>query len=337
MSATMTCVEISAFGAPEVLKTAQRPRPVPNENEVLIRVAAAGINRPDVVQRQGHYAPPPGASDLPGLEVAGTIEALGAGALALNPTLAVGQKVCALLTGGGYAEYATAHAGVCLPIPDGLSFVEAASLPETFFTVWYNIFQRAGLKKGQSFLMHGGTSGIGVTAIQLAKAFGATVFATARGAEKCNTCRELGADRAIDYSTEDFVEVIRAETNKRGVDIILDMVGGSYIGRNIKCLAPDGQLVNIAYLQGSKAEVDFMMVILKRLTLTGSTLRRQPEDVKAAIAADLREKVWPLFAAKKIRPVVYKTFPLAQAAQAHTLMEASDHIGKIVLDVSTQS
>ncbi len=337
MNATMTCVEITVFGAPEVLKTTTRPRPVPGVSDVLIRVEAAGVNRPDVVQRQGHYPAPPGASDLPGLEIAGTIEALGEGAIAENPFLEVGQKVCALVGGGGYAEYCTAHAGACLPIPKGLSAIEAASLPETFFTVWYNLFQRTELKSGDLFLVHGGTSGIGVTAIQLAKAFGATVFTTARGAEKCRTCRGLGADYAIDYSTEDFVEVIRAQTNKRGVDIILDMVGGSYVARNIKCLAQEGRLINIAYLQGSKTEVDLMPVLLKRLTLTGSTLRRQPDSVKASIARDLRDRVWPLLESGKINPVIYKSFPLAEAAQAHTLMESSQHIGKIVLEIGAPS
>lgn len=334
MNTTMSCVEISAFGGPEVLKTTRRPRPGVGADDVLIRVVAAGINRPDVVQRQGNYPAPPGASDLPGLEVAGIVEALGDNAVKLNPSLSLGQKVCALVIGGGYAEYCIAPAGSCLPVPTGLSLIEAASLPETFFTVWYNVFQRGGLKAGDSFLVHGGTSGIGVTAIQLAKAFGATVYATARGEEKCTMCRALGAERAIDYAAEDFSEVIRAETSKRGVDIILDMVGGSYIQRNIRSLATDGRLINIAYLQGSRAEVDFMPVMLKRLTLTGSTLRRQPDSVKSGIAADLYEKVWPLFDAKIVRPVIYGTFPLARAAEAHALMESSSHIGKVVLVVN---
>jgi NADPH2:quinone reductase len=324
---TMTCIEITQPGAPEVLKPATRPVPQPGKGQVVIKVAAAGINRPDVLQRQGAYPAPPGASDLPGLEVAGTIAALGEGAAGR-----LGDAVCALVAGGGYAEYVTADARHCLPVPAGLDMVQAAALPETFFTVWHNVVERGGLKAGERFLVHGGASGIGTTAIQLAKALGATVFATANGAAKCAACRSLGADRAIDYATEDFVEVIKAETPK-GVDVILDMVGGDYIPRNIKALAADGRLVNIAFLKGSTAELNLMAVMLKRLTLTGSTLRPQSDAAKARMAASLAETVWPLIERGTIRPVVHATFPLTQAADAHRLMESNAHIGKIVLTV----
>ncbi len=329
LPATMTCIEISQPGGPEVLRPATRPVPRPQPGEVLIRVAAAGVNRPDVVQRQGHYPAPPGASDIPGLEVAGTVAALGDGV----DGVALGDAACALVSGGGYAEYCTAAASSCLPLPKGFDFARAAALPETFFTVWHNVFQRAHLQRGESFLVHGGSSGIGTTAIQLAKAFGARVFATAGSADKAQACQRLGADRAIDYNTEDFVAVIAAETGGKGVDVILDMVGGDYLPRNVKCLAADGRLVNIAFLRGSKAELNFMPVMLKRLTLTGSTLRPQSVATKARIAGELREKVWPLLDAGRIAPVVHARFPLAQATAAHQLMESSAHIGKIVLDV----
>ncbi|MCR6632366.1 MAG: NAD(P)H-quinone oxidoreductase [Magnetospirillum sp.] len=325
---SMICVEISQPGGPEVLKAVTRPCPVPAKGEVVIKVAAAGINRPDVLQRQGVYPAPPGASDLPGLEVAGTIAALGEGVTAP----AVGEAICALAAGGGYAEYVAVDARHCLPVPAGFDMVQAASLPETFFTVWHNVFERGALKAGETLLVHGGAGGIGTTAVQMAKALGATVFATAGGAAKVQACRELGADRAIDYTTEDFVEVVKAET-KKGVDVILDMVGGEYIPRNVKALAPDGRLVSIAFLKGSTAEVNFMPVMLKRLTLTGSTLRPQSNDAKARMAAALREKVWPLIEAGAIRSVVHASFPLAQAAEAHRLMEANTHIGKIVLTI----
>ncbi len=326
---TMNCIEISAFGGPELLKPATRPLPAPQAGEVLIKVAAAGVNRPDVIQRQGMYPPPPGASDLPGLEVAGTIAALGDGV----EGLALGQPVCALLTGGGYADYAVAAAPLCLPVPAGYDMIRAAALPETVFTVWYNLFMRAHLTAGESLLVHGGTSGIGTTAIQLARAFGVEVFTTAGSAEKCRACEGLGAKRAINYRDEDFVQVIAAETGGKGVDVILDMVGGDYLPRNIKCLASDGRHVSIAFLKGPKAEVSFLPVMLKRLTLTGSTLRPQPVRAKAAIAAELKEKVWPLLDQGRLAPVVHATFPLAQAEQAHRLMEASAHVGKIILTV----
>ncbi|OAN44799.1 NAD(P)H-quinone oxidoreductase [Paramagnetospirillum marisnigri] len=324
---TMTCVEISTPGAPEVLKPATRPTPTPRTGEVVIKVAAAGINRPDVLQRQGAYPAPPGASDLPGLEVAGTIAALGEGVTAP----ALGAEVCALVPGGGYAEYVAVDARLCLPLPTGYDMVRAAALPETFFTVWHNVVERGQLKAGESFLVHGGASGIGTTAIQLAKALGATVFTTASGATKCKACADLGADRAIDYTAEDFVEVIKAETKGKGVNVILDMVGGDYIPRNIKSLAADGRLVSIAFLRGSSAEVNLMPVMLKRLTLTGSTLRPQSNEAKARMAQGLARTVWPLIEADRIAPVIHATFPLAEAAEAHRLMESNAHIGKIVL------
>lgn len=325
LPAAMRCIEIPSFGGPEALTLSRRPLPVAKAGEVLIKVAAAGVNRPDVLQRQGMYPPPPGASDLPGLEVAGTVAALGETATRLK----VGQPVCALLTGGGYAEYATAAEALCLPVPAGYDMVRAAAIPETFFTVWYNVFMRCRLAAGESFLVHGGTSGIGTTAIQLARQFGAKVFATAGSPEKCKACTELGADRAIDYRVEDFVAVIAEETGNKGVDVILDMVGGDYLPRNIKSLAADGRHASIAFLKGPKAEVSFLPVMLKRLTLTGSTLRPQAVPLKAAIAAELLEKVWPLLG--KIGPVIHATFPLDRAAEAHRLMEAGTHVGKIVL------
>ncbi len=326
---TMRAVEIKEAGPPERLTLTTRPVPVPRAGEVLIKVAAAGVNRPDVLQRQGKYPPPPGASDLPGLEVAGTVVQLGEGAAPWR----VGDPVCALLTGGGYAEYVAVPAVQCLPIPAGLTWVEAASLPETFFTVWHNVFERGQLRPGESFLVQGGTSGIGVTAIQMVKAFGHRVFATAGSDEKCAACVRLGADRAINYRTEDFVQAVHQETGGRGVDVILDMVGGDYIPRELKALADDGRLVLIAFLGGAKATVNFAEVMLRRLTITGSTLRARPVEVKAAIAQALQQKVWPLIEAGKIKPVIHATFPLEQAAQAHALMESGAHIGKIVLTV----
>jgi len=324
---TMACVEIAKPGGPEALVPATRPVPRPGAGEVLIRVAAAGVNRPDILQRMGNYAPPPGTSDLPGLEVAGTVVALGPDA----GGLAVGDQVCALLAGGGYAEYAVAPAPQCLPIPAGLSPLEAAALPETFFTVWTNVFDRGRLAKGERFLVHGGASGIGTTAIQLAHAFGATVFTTAAGAEKGAACRRLGAKRAIDYKTEDFVEVIKAETKGEGVDLILDMVGGDYTQRNLACLAVEGRLVQIAFLHGAKVELNLEPVMRKRLTISGSTLRPRSVAQKAEIARALAARVWPLLAEGKIKPQIFKTFPLSDAAGAHRLMESSAHIGKIML------
>ncbi|KAA5605125.1 NAD(P)H-quinone oxidoreductase [Roseospira marina] len=328
---TMTCVEIATPGGPEGLVPKTRPVPEPGEGEVLIRVHAAGVNRPDVIQRLGHYPAPKGASDLPGLEIAGEIVGLGSGD---TGGLSIGDRVCALLAGGGYAEYAVAPAPQVLPVPAGYDMVKAAAVPETFFTVWHNVFERAALKAGERFLVHGGTSGIGTTAIQLAKAFGATVFTTAGTDEKCAACRDLGADLAINYSTEDFVEAIKAATEKAGVNVILDMVGGDYLPRNVSVLAPDGRHVSIAFLARSTVEMNFMPVMLKRLTLTGSTLRPQPVAVKGRIAAALREQVWPLLEAGTVGPVIHETVPLAEAARAHTLMESSAHIGKIILTVA---
>jgi NADPH:quinone reductase len=325
----MTCVEISRPGLPEVLVPATRPVPRPGPGEVLIKIAAAGVNRPDVLQRQGAYPAPPGASDLPGLEVAGTIAALGDGVM--SP--AIGDPVCALVPGGGYAEFCTVDSRLCLPPPFDYDMVRAAALPETFFTVWHNVFERGQLKAGETFLIHGGASGIGTTAIQLAKAFGATVFATASGAVKCKACKDLGCDRAIDYATEDFVEVVKSLTGGKGVDVILDMVGGDYIARNVKTLAADGRLVSIAFLRGATVELNLMPVMLKRLTLTGSTLRPQSNDRKAEMAHGLHEKVWPLLSEGRVAPVIHATFPLVQAADAHRLMESNTHIGKIVLTV----
>ena len=324
---TMTAIEIREPGGPDVLVPASRPVPEPGAGEVLIRVAAAGINRPDVLQRTGGYPPPPGASDIPGLEVAGEIVALGDAVKGCK----LGDQVMALVAGGGYAEYCAAPAAQCLPIPKGLDMVQAAAMPETFFTVWTNVFDRGRLKAGESFLVHGGSSGIGTTAIQLAHAFGARVFTTAGSAEKCAACVKLGAERAINYRDEDFVTVVRDATEGAGVDVILDMVGGDYIARNIKALAPEGRLCQIAFLGGSKAEIDFLPVMLKRLTLSGSTLRPRPVAFKAEIARSLAEKVWPLVEKGQVKPVIFKTLPLAEAAAAHRLMESSAHIGKIVL------
>jgi NADPH:quinone reductase len=324
---TMRAVEITQPGKPEVLKIGSRPVPHPKTGEVLVKVEAAGVNRPDVLQRTGNYPVPPGASDIPGLEIAGRVAAVGAGVAAWRE----GEALCALVQGGGYAEYCTAPALQCLPVPKGLSPIEAASLPETFFTVWSNVFDRARLAPGESFLVQGGSSGIGVTAIQMVKAFGHTVFATAGSAQKCDACAKLGADRAIDYKTEDFAAAVKEATGGRGVDVILDMVGGDYVDRELKVLADDGRIVLIAFLGGSRATVNLNEILRRRLVLTGSTLRPRPVEFKGAIAAKLREKVWPLIESGKIRPVIYKTFPLAEAAKAHELMESGEHIGKIVL------
>lgn len=326
----MHAVEISSFGAPEVLRLTQRPAPVAGAGEVLIRVRASGVNRPDVLQRAGAYPPPPGASDLPGLEVAGTIESGDALAMA-QAGLQVGDRVCALVAGGGYAERCTAPVGQCLPVPAGLDDVQAAALPETFFTVWSNVFDRGSLQPGETLLVQGGTSGIGVTAIQLGKAFGATVIATAGSDEKCAACRELGADHAINYRTQDFSAVARELTGGRGVDVILDMVAGDYVAREIDCLAEDGRLVIIAVQGGVKAAFNAGLVLRRRLHITGSTLRPRPVAFKTAIARSLREQVWPLLAQGRVRPVIHRTFEAGQAAEAHALMESNRHIGKIVL------
>ena len=323
----MRAIEIKQPGGPEVLVPTKRPVPQPAKGEVLIKVAAAGVNRPDILQRQGAYAPPPGTTDLPGLEVAGEVVAAGPD----TPRWKVGDRVAALVAGGGYAEYCAAPAPQCLPIPGKLSMIEAAALPETFFTVWTNVFERGHLQAGETFLVHGGSSGIGTTAIQLASRFGARIFATAGSAEKCSKCRELGASVAIDYKTEDFVKVIERETGGKGVDLILDMVGGDYINRNLQCLAVDGRLVQIAFLKGAKAEINLANLMVKRQTITGSTLRPRSVAQKGAIAQALEEKVWPLVAAGEVRPQIHATFPLEQAAQAHQLMETSAHVGKIVL------
>jgi NADPH2:quinone reductase len=324
---TMSCVEIKSPGGPEQLVLATRPCPRPKPHEVLIAVAAAGVNRPDVVQRMGLYPPPPGASDLPGLEIAGTVIAAGADVRGT----AVGDRVCALTPGGGYATHCVTPAGTCLPFPKNFDAVHAAALPETFLTVWHNVFERGALKTGENFLVHGGSSGIGTTAIQLAHAFGAFVATTAGSDEKCASCRALGADLAINYRTQDFAEEIKAKAPGGGVDVILDMVGGAYTARNLRALKPDGRLVNIAFLGGSKSELDLLPVMVKRLTLTGSTLRPRDDAFKARLAAAVREKAWPLLDAGRIKPIVHATFPLAQAAEAHRLMESSAHIGKIVL------
>jgi putative PIG3 family NAD(P)H quinone oxidoreductase len=324
---TMTAIVIEAPGGPEVLKPATLPVPSPRVGEILIRVEAAGVNRPDVLQRRGMYNPPPGASPLPGLEVAGIVAALGPDVAGWN----VGDPVCALVAGGGYAEYCVAPAPQCLPVPKGLSAAEAAGLPETFFTVWTNVVDRGRLQAGERFLVHGGSSGIGTTAIQLAKARGATVFATAGSAEKCQACLDLGADVAIDYREQDFLAVVKEKTGGRGVDLILDMVGGDYVARNIDALAVDGRQVSIAFLKGSKVEIDLQKVMAKRLTLTGSTLRPRSVAEKGAIAEALKAEAWPLIEAGRIRPVIHATFPLARASEAHALMESSAHVGKIVL------
>jgi NADPH:quinone reductase len=331
----MKAIAITRPGEPDVLQVVERDVPKPAGQEVLIRVFAAGVNRPDVMQRKGHYPPPPGASpDIPGLEIAGVIEAIGQDVTQWQ----VGDPVCALLTGGGYAEFALAQAGHCLPVPaafersgSGESFVQAASLPETVFTVWHNVFQRGNLKSGQHFLVHGGSSGIGITAIQIAKAFNAKVFATAGSAEKCKACMDLGADQCINYREEDFETVLK----EHGIDVILDMVGGDYIPKNLRLLRPEGRLVFINTMKGAKVNgedsVDFGLIMRNRLTITGSTLRNRENAFKAALASEIRENVWPVLEKGLFRPVIARIFPLAEAAKAHALMESSDHIGKIIL------
>lgn len=326
----MRAVEISSFGAPDVLRLGQRPVPQPGVGELLIRVAASGINRPDVLQRAGHYAPPPGASDLPGLEVAGVIEAGDTQAMA-SAGLKVGDRVCALVAGGGYAQWCVAPVGQCLPVPAGLNDIEAASLPETFFTVWSNVFDRGRLQAGEFLLVQGGSSGIGVTAIQLACAWGATVIATAGSDEKCAACIELGASHAINYKTQDFVAEVQRITNGRGVDVVLDMVAGDYVAREVECLAEDGRLVIIAVQGGVKSSFNAGLVLRRRLTITGSTLRPRSVEFKTAIAQSLRSQVWPLIEQGKVRPVIYQTFDAGDAAAAHALMESNQHTGKIVL------
>lgn len=325
----MKHIAITEFGGPEVLQLVSGETPAPGPGQVLIKVAAAGINRPDVMQRQGKYPPPPGASDIPGLEIAGAVAATGAGVAWPSR----GDEVCALVAGGGYAELAVADAALCLPVPKGLSALDAAALPETFFTVWSNMFDRAGLRAGESVLIHGGGSGIGTTAIQLAKAFGATVFTTAGNEDKCRVCRELGADRAVNYNKEDFVSVCKDATAGRGVDVILDMVAGDYVNRNIEVAATEGRYVFIAGLKGASAQVSVRSIMLKRLRLTGSTLRPRPVAFKAAIAASLKQHVWPLLEAGKIKPVIHAALPLREASAGHRMMEASEHIGKIMLRV----
>jgi NADPH2:quinone reductase len=325
----MRAIEITQPGPPDVLRLCERPMPSVAAGELLIKVHAAGVNRPDVLQRSGNYPVPAGASDLPGLEVAGEIVG---GDLSGSP-FKMGDMVCALVQGGGYAEFCSAPAELCLPIPKGWSALEAASLPETIFTVWSNVFDRARLAGAETLLVQGGTSGIGVTAIQIAAAFGHRVFATAGSDEKCRACVALGAERAINYRTEDFVEVVKSATGGKGVDVILDMVGGDYVPREINCLADDGRLVFIALLGGAKANISLGQILLRRLTITGSTLRPRPVAFKASIAVQLRERLWPLLEARKIRPVIYRTFPLAEAAQAHALMETSTHVGKIMLEI----
>ncbi len=327
--ARMKAVEISKDADKPALVVGEIALPDYGPDDVLIRVAASGVNRPDLMQVAGMYPPPPGASEIPGLELAGEIVAIGSNVTAW----ACGDKVCALVTGGGYAQYAAVPAAQCLPVPDGLTMTQAAGLPETFFTVWHNVFDKAALKTGETFLVHGGTSGIGTTAIQLAKAFGAKVIATAGSQEKCQACRDLGADVAINYKTEDFVEQVKAATDGKGANVILDMVAGDYVSRNFKAAAFEARILIIAFLRGPKAETNFTPLLLKRLTLMGSTLRAQPVANKAAIANALREKVWPLIEAGKIAPVIYKTVPLDQASEAHAILKGGAHIGKVILEV----
>jgi putative PIG3 family NAD(P)H quinone oxidoreductase len=325
----MQAIQIEKAGGPEMLRPVERPRPEPKAHEILVKVAAAGVNRPDVLQRQGLYAPPPDASDLPGLEIAGEVAQCGAAVTMWKP----GDRVCALTHGGGYAEYCVTPEVQALPQPRGLTMIEAASLPETFFTVWSNVYDRGRLAAGETLLVHGGTSGIGVTAIQLAAATGNRVFATAGSDEKCAACVKLGAEQAFNYKTQDFVAGVKAATGDKGVDVILDMAAGDFVPRELKALADEGRLVFIAFLRGPKTEFDVNELMRRRLTLTGSTLRPRPVAFKGAVAARLRERVWPLIEAGKIKPVIFKTFPLAQAAEAHRLMETGAHIGKIVLTV----
>ena len=330
MSRTMTAMGVEMPGGPEALVPLTREVPEPAAGELLIRVAAAGVNRPDVMQRQGRYAPPRGASDIPGLEVAGIVEALGPGVTGF----ALGDRVCALLAGGGYAEYAVAPAPQCLPVPAGLSLLEAAGIPETFFTVWTNVFERGRLLPGEWLLVHGGASGIGTTAIQLARARGSQVLATAGTPEKCRACEALGAVRGIDYREEDFLAVALQQTGGRGVDVVLDMVGGDYTPKNLDALAVEGRLVQIAFLRGSRVELDLSRILVKRLTLTGSSLRPRSVEQKGAIAAALHREVWPLLASGAVKVVVHATFPLRQVGLAHRLMEAAGHIGKLILTVA---
>ncbi len=330
MNRNMRAVEITSFGGPEVLRLGERPVPQPGAGELLIRVAASGINRPDVLQRMGHYAPPSGTSDLPGLEVAGVVE-LGDAAAMAEAGIRVGDRVCALVAGGGYAQWCVAPVVQCLPVPDGFSDVEAASLPETFFTVWSNVFDRGHLQAGESLLVQGGTSGIGVTAVQLARAFGATVIATAGSDEKCAACLQLGAHEAINYKTQDFVAEANRITQGKGVDVVLDMVAGDYVAREVQCLAEDGRIVIIAVQGGIKSDFNAGLVLRRRLTITGSTLRPRSVAFKGAIARALREHVWPLLVAGRVRPVIHSTFAATEAAKAHALMESNQHIGKIVL------
>lgn len=324
----MTAIEIAESGGPEVLRPVQRAVPKPQQGEVLIKVAAAGVNRPDVMQRKGMYPPPPGASDIPGLEIAGEVVALGPGVQGVVK----GDSVCALVAGGGYAEYCTAPAVQCLPVPAPLSMAEAAGIPETFFTVWANVFDIGNLREGQTILIHGGSSGIGTTAIQLAAARGARVLATAGSKEKCDFCEELGAELAIDYKTEDFVERVHHATDGRGVDLILDMVGGDYLMRNLTALADKGTLVVIAVMSGPKAEINLVEILRRQLTVTGSPLRPRPVAEKGRLAEALRREIWPLLESGRVKPILHRTFPLAEAAEAHALMESSKHIGKIVLE-----
>ena len=330
MKCNMQAVEISAFGGPQVLRLGERPVPQPGAGELLIRVTASGINRPDVLQRMGHYAPPPGTSDLPGLEVAGVVESGDAAAMA-QAGLRVGDRVCALVAGGGYAQWCVAPVVQCLPVPAGFSDIEAASLPETFFTVWSNVFDRGRLQAGESLLVQGGTSGIGVTAMQLARAWGATVIATAGSDEKCAACLQWGAHHAINYKSQDFVAEVQRITGGKGVDVVLDMVAGDYVAREVECLAEDGRLVIIAVQGGVKSGFNAGLVLRRRLTITGSTLRPRSVAFKGAIARALREQVWPLLESGRVRPVIHSTFAAAQAGDAHALMESNQHIGKIVL------
>jgi putative PIG3 family NAD(P)H quinone oxidoreductase len=330
LPAKMRAVEITRPGGPEVLVATERPLPRPGPGEVLIRVRAAGVNRPDCFQRMGNYAPPPGVTDIPGLEIAGEIVALGEGAA----SDLLGQDVTALVAGGGYAQYCTANVGHALPVPEGFSPVQAAAIPETFFTVWHNVFQRGGLKSGETLLVHGGASGIGTTAIQLARAFGAKVVVTAGSDEKCRSCVSLGADVGVNYKTHDFVEAVKTFTSGRGADVILDMVGGDYIDRNYAAAAEEGRIVQIAFLRGAKAHANFAQLMQKRLTHTGSTLRPRSVEFKATLAAALRKEVWPLLGPGRIAPVIDKTFPLERAVDAHSRIEAGEHFGKIILEVA---
>lgn len=330
----MIAIEISQPGDPDVLVPVERPTPKPAAGDVLIKVTAAGVNRPDVMQRRGKYPPPPGASDIPGLEVAGTIVALGEGVSeSSTPGWRIGDHVCALVSGGGYAEYCAAPSPQCLPVPKGMDVTSAAAIPETFFTVWTNVFERGRLQPGGSILIHGGSSGIGTTAIQLARARGSRVFATAGSAEKCRACEQLGAERAINYRDEAFVAVVREATGNRGVDVVLDMVGAEYFARNVDALAMEGRLVEIATLRGATAELNIATIMQRRLTITGSTLRTRSVAEKGAIASALREHVWPLLESGVVKPIVFATFPLRDAAAAHRLMESSTHVGKLVLVV----